>query len=286
MDSLVTTNRVMILLCLKSDTESSSNWKRMSRIAFIWLLLISSTCAIAGYGAFVLKYITINLNDSLFSMLGCFMSCNMLCTMIIVFFIRHQIPIVFDKLTKIHSASELSNPVDRIHLISFLLLEIFFNFLLFWYLNMNAVAWLISWMLQVTSVSWCGRLVSNIWLSIQSVWLFRSSFPGWSMEVLMWITFSIRSDTGKWWTFYFLFFRHSKFLSELFCKLQPTMESIDHSRLFWWIIHCIRCGWSLRACKWHRYTVVHIILYVPSSILRNNQIFNRSMEFKSQTFEW
>lgn len=107
MEPLATTKQVLIWLSMHPDRPGSSNiGKKVTRFLLPCILFLLFLFMSLSIGCFTVKYFETRLEDCLFSFMGavnCFGSFN---SIVIAFFTRHQIPILFEKLSAIYGESE------------------------------------------------------------------------------------------------------------------------------------------------------------------------------------
>lgn len=105
---MVTTRQVLIWLCMHPDNSQSQSlkWGRVARFLLPSTIFIFHLCMIASFAAFLVKFASSRMEDSLFTLMGLISSVGIANIMIIAFFARHQTPIVFKKLATIYAASE------------------------------------------------------------------------------------------------------------------------------------------------------------------------------------
>lgn len=107
MEPLVTARRILTWLSMYPAEKSSNKWKRIVYTAFSLILVVCALCEFVSLLTFILKYISINFEECLFTLVVCIAFINIIYAMITSFFSRHLIPSIFEELTLIHEASEL-----------------------------------------------------------------------------------------------------------------------------------------------------------------------------------
>lgn len=97
-----TNQQVMTWLCFYPADETTSNWKKLSHISVISVILIAMATIVLASGLFFIRHFSSNLELALYAVFqlsscGCFLySC------ISFLLSRHRVPIIFQNLAKIY----------------------------------------------------------------------------------------------------------------------------------------------------------------------------------------
>lgn len=106
MKPLVTIERALVWLCLCSPDKATSKWK-MLVCAFLGLITFTSTLSdMLASVAFMLKFISIDMEESLYALFQIFGFGSITYAIIVTFFQRHRMRDLFRGLSKIYSASK------------------------------------------------------------------------------------------------------------------------------------------------------------------------------------
>lgn len=111
MKPLETYQRVLRLLCACPPDEQTQLWQRMLLFASGSSVFLSILCTATSSLAFVLNFIFIDLEESLWALFQFCGLTNMLYVMIISFSFRYKIKGIFDTLSTIYDASELATEI-------------------------------------------------------------------------------------------------------------------------------------------------------------------------------
>lgn len=107
MTPLVTNKRVLVWLNLCSPDDETVEWKRIG-FAFVgFIVLISTLSDMLASVAFMLKYISINLEESLYALFQIFGFGSITYAIIVTFFQRHKIREIFQGLSEIYNESKI-----------------------------------------------------------------------------------------------------------------------------------------------------------------------------------
>lgn len=102
------TKRILMWMCMYPIKKSSNNkWKTVARIIFVFMLFASTLFNIIAYMTFVIEAISTDLEDALFTLMACITCCNLMYAMIVAFSTRHDVPLIFEPLSKIYEAGKL-----------------------------------------------------------------------------------------------------------------------------------------------------------------------------------
>lgn len=103
---LITSRMMFTWLGMCSLNEQARNWRKFFNAFVILTTLISVICIIIVHFAFAWKFLTINLDEPLFAVVGICNGCSMLYTIIIGILHRRKMDEIFEILSEIHDASE------------------------------------------------------------------------------------------------------------------------------------------------------------------------------------
>lgn len=78
----------------------------MSRILFAVTIFTLNVCFLIAHLTATFKFLSINLEDSLFALMGAIGISGIIYTMIVAFFLRHQLNAIFEKLSEISDHCE------------------------------------------------------------------------------------------------------------------------------------------------------------------------------------
>ena len=107
MKALVTTQRVLTWYRICHANESTtSSWQKMLFSIFSIVCLIANACAVAASVTFLLKFISSNLEESLYALFQCAAYSNVVYIHIAAFLQRKKVTSVFESLTEIYETSK------------------------------------------------------------------------------------------------------------------------------------------------------------------------------------
>lgn len=106
MKPLVTNQLVLTWLCVFPANEETSKWKKLAYVTLTFVTIVSMMCAIVGSVAFLMEYASADLKLALYTLYPITAGGSMLYACIIVFFKRHRMPIIFEKLANIYQSSK------------------------------------------------------------------------------------------------------------------------------------------------------------------------------------
>ena len=107
MKALVTTQRVLTWYRICHANESTtSSWQKMLFSIFSVVCLIANACAVAASVTFLLKFISSNLEESLYALFQCAAYSNVVYIHIAAFLQRKKVTSVFESLTEIYETSK------------------------------------------------------------------------------------------------------------------------------------------------------------------------------------
>lgn len=89
-----------------SSNESTSRWKRIANFLVFLMILILNLCGAISNLFFALKFISIDFNGSIFSIVSIMICISAAYAMTIAYFLRHKIYDVFESLATIYDASQ------------------------------------------------------------------------------------------------------------------------------------------------------------------------------------
>lgn len=106
MKPLVTSKKVLILLCMCPDDKSFSIWKKIIRVVFAVMVFVLNAWVVEAHFSFFLKFMSINLAESLYAIMYAIAFFAPVYGMIIIFLLRNQIGCIFKNLSVIYDASK------------------------------------------------------------------------------------------------------------------------------------------------------------------------------------
>lgn len=125
MNPLKTSKQVMTWLCFFPADERTSNWKKLSYLALILVILIAMITIVLGSGSFFVRFLASDLELALYAVFQ-LSSCGPLLYLCNIFLLsRHRISIIFESLTKIH---RLRKKNDQINAFRFIYNPIFLKY--------------------------------------------------------------------------------------------------------------------------------------------------------------
>lgn len=107
MEPIHSIKRILIWLCMCTADKSSSIWLKRAHFVFALITFILTFSGFAAHVAYMYEYLSVDLDGSMFAFLGLigFTDASFI-MIIIVFFLRHKISILFDTLSEIYDASK------------------------------------------------------------------------------------------------------------------------------------------------------------------------------------
>lgn len=106
MKPLSTPQKVLMLFCVWPADEVE--WKKMACIIFTLCNLIANIVGLLASAAYFLKYVSIDMEDSLYGLFTVFGFAIAIYMVVFVFFSRHKIHKIFLKLTEIYDRRKKS----------------------------------------------------------------------------------------------------------------------------------------------------------------------------------
>lgn len=94
--------RILIWMCVYPCDENTTRWKRLAYILFSILIFVLNAIGLIFSTAYFIKYVSIDLEQSLFALLQAVGEANMVYILIITFILRHKITAMLKSLSKIY----------------------------------------------------------------------------------------------------------------------------------------------------------------------------------------
>lgn len=103
MKPLPTTQLMLTWFLFLENKDNSLNWwKKISRIGFTAITLVLTVCQVFATGAFALKYLSIDFQNSLYALYAFFGWTMLSYLFIVALFSRRKITLFIDKFSKVH----------------------------------------------------------------------------------------------------------------------------------------------------------------------------------------
>lgn len=102
MDPLYTNKWALTWLCVYPATKTTSKWTKMAHISFTVANLIGQLCGAVSHFVYFLKYKSIDLGGAVYAFMGFTSFVALIYITISLYSQRHEIAILFEKLTKIY----------------------------------------------------------------------------------------------------------------------------------------------------------------------------------------
>lgn len=112
MRPLVTASRVLTCLCIFPPDNLTSFLKKWTYIAFTFSVIASEIIGFVAAVTFVWKLYLIDFEKAIYAFCTCLGLLCMIYTALVAFFLRHKIPIIFERLTEIYETSKISFTID------------------------------------------------------------------------------------------------------------------------------------------------------------------------------
>lgn len=106
MNPLVSNQWVLMWLCVCPASESASANKKVAYVAFTLLFCITILSTVAANVTFVIKFISIDLEKSLYAFVYIIAFSGIIYVMIVALLYRHKINAIFVELSAIYKASK------------------------------------------------------------------------------------------------------------------------------------------------------------------------------------
>lgn len=106
MKTLHTIKRIMIWMCLCAPDKTSRSRLKGAYFMFALIIFILNLSGLVAHVAFVYKFLLTDLDGSMFAFLGILGFAGTTFVMIIIFFLRHKMKILFNKFSEIYDTSE------------------------------------------------------------------------------------------------------------------------------------------------------------------------------------
>lgn len=103
MKPLLSIQRSMIWACFCRENENEDKWRKRAYILFSCTSIVFSAFAFGVSVAFLVKYLSIDLEESLYAVFQIFAAILMIYTFIVGFFSKNQINVIFKSLAELHS---------------------------------------------------------------------------------------------------------------------------------------------------------------------------------------
>lgn len=103
---LKTNQHVLKWLCVCETDNTVSKWKKLAHISFTVLIFMSNIILIPTSIAYLLNFISVDLEQSLYALFQLSGMCGITYMMIVAFILRHEINDLFGTLTDIYHDCE------------------------------------------------------------------------------------------------------------------------------------------------------------------------------------
>lgn len=105
MKPLVTNAKVLTWLCILPAQEQINRRMKLIYIAFTFTLSITCFCGLVSSLAFMMEYLSTNLEDCLYALFQVAADSSALYMVLVALFLRHKMAALFDKLSEIYNES-------------------------------------------------------------------------------------------------------------------------------------------------------------------------------------
>lgn len=106
MKPLETNQRVLIWLCGFPTDSSASKWEKIAHIAFTLIVIATNLLSVVSSSVFIYRNVSINLEETLFSLFHTFASASMLYQSIAIVILCRELAAIFKTLANIYDASK------------------------------------------------------------------------------------------------------------------------------------------------------------------------------------
>lgn len=106
MKPLVISHRILTWLCMCPADESTRRSTKIFYAIFGLTIFSINLCNISAGTAFVLKFISTDLESALYGVFNAIAPASMMYVMIATLFLRYEVKGIFDKLSRIYDASK------------------------------------------------------------------------------------------------------------------------------------------------------------------------------------
>lgn len=106
MKPLATAQSMLKWFCVWQFAEPTSKWMKVANIIFTFSILLANVIGLLASVAFFLKFVSIDLETSLYGFFSVFGFAEAVYCVLFIIFSRHQIADVITKLAKIYEASK------------------------------------------------------------------------------------------------------------------------------------------------------------------------------------
>lgn len=113
MKPLETNERVLIWLCAFPIDKSTSKWEKCIYIIFTLCVIMTHLLSLIFSSVFIHQNVSINLEETLFSLFHTFSSASMLYQSIATVFLCHKLAAIFKTLANIYDASKCGQTIIR-----------------------------------------------------------------------------------------------------------------------------------------------------------------------------
>lgn len=103
MTPLKTIRRVLTWFCVCPPEKSDRKSKKCAYVAFTVFALTVHVCSVASDAIFFCEFVSTDVENALMALLQLFGSSTMAYSIVIMFFLRHQINALFETLSEIHN---------------------------------------------------------------------------------------------------------------------------------------------------------------------------------------
>lgn len=121
MQPLETNCRILVWMCVYPCDENTTIWMRSAHILFSVFIFVMNTTGFVFSGAYFVKYVSIDLEQSLFALLQTVGEANMLYILAITFILRHKITAMMRSLSRIYDMCKNTTEMYLLLFIIFIL---------------------------------------------------------------------------------------------------------------------------------------------------------------------
>lgn len=116
MEPMATARKVLTWLCIVPADEETTKFKKLIYIACTSALMVSTICGFLTSSAFIIKFMSTNLEDCLYALIQICATVGDTYMMLVAFILRHKIAALFDRLAAIYRASKKSVKYRAFHI--------------------------------------------------------------------------------------------------------------------------------------------------------------------------
>lgn len=102
MKPLATSQRLFTWLCLLPPRENTSSWEKRFYVAFVLAIVLVVLSAFLSSLLYFINFKSVNMKDSLIALSSVFASVSIANSIVVAFFLHHEIPPLFGKLSDIY----------------------------------------------------------------------------------------------------------------------------------------------------------------------------------------